>query len=133
DILEADNRTDHFVNFIAAVRSRKQAELKADILEGHYSSALSHLANMSYRLGDLVPFDPKTKAFGDNREAYETLSRMEAHLTAENGLKLNGLKYRLGRKLVIDAGSERIANDPQANVLLTRQYRAPFVVPEKVS
>src|SRR5690606_19170623 len=30
----------HFANFLAAVRSRKHTDLKADILEGHLSSAL---------------------------------------------------------------------------------------------
>ena len=46
----------HFGNFIAAVRSRRQEDLNADILEGHYSSALCHLANISLRLGERVPF-----------------------------------------------------------------------------
>src|SRR6185437_15999128 len=64
---------DHFANFIAAVHSRKTDDLNADILEGHYSAALCHLANISYRLGTSVPFDSKTKAFGDNKEAYEAL------------------------------------------------------------
>ncbi len=59
----------HFGNFIAAVRSRKTADLNADILEGHHSAALCHLANISYRLGELVPFNSKTKAFGDNKVA----------------------------------------------------------------
>ena len=58
----------HFGNFIAAVRSRKTADLNADILEGHYSSALCHLANISYRLGEQVPFNTQTKAFGDCKE-----------------------------------------------------------------
>ena len=43
---------DHFGNFIDAVRSRKHEDLNADILEGHLSSALCHLANISYRLGE---------------------------------------------------------------------------------
>ena len=38
-------------NFIAAVRSRKTEDLNADILEGHQSTALCHIANISYRLG----------------------------------------------------------------------------------
>ena len=42
----------HFGNFIAAVRSRKVEDLNADILEGHYSAALCHLANISYRTGN---------------------------------------------------------------------------------
>src|ERR1700722_18608174 len=41
---------DHFANFLAAVRSRKAEDLNADILEGHLSSALCHLGNISYRL-----------------------------------------------------------------------------------
>src|SRR5262249_44657714 len=42
----------HFGNFIKAVRSRKKEELNAEIEEGHLSSALCHLGNISYRLGE---------------------------------------------------------------------------------
>lgn len=122
---------DHFANFIAAVRSRKTSDLNADILDGHYSSALCHLANLSYRLGSPVPFEPKTKAFGDNKEAYETLARMEEHLVKDNGLKLEGTTCKLGRKLTVDAKAEAFVGDSEANQLLTRNYRKPFVVPEK--
>jgi predicted dehydrogenase len=122
----------NFGNFIAAVRSRKTSDLNADILEGHYSASLCHLANMSYRLGEEVPFNPQTKAFGDNKDAYETLARMNEHLAKDNGLNLDGKKVRLGRKLAVDNKAERIVDDKEANELLTRNYRAPFVVPEKV-
>jgi predicted dehydrogenase len=125
-------RGNHFANFIEAMRSRRTEDLCADIQEGHTSAALCHLANVSYRLGESVPFNPRTKAFGDNKDAYETLARMEEHLSEGNGLKLDGLKYRLGRKLTVDAGNEKITGDAQANQLLTRNYRKPFAVPEKV-
>ena len=123
---------DHFANFIAAVRSRKRSDQNAEILEGHYSAALCHLANISYRLGEAVPFDSKTKAFGDDKDAYETFARMEEHLSGTNGLKLSGQDYRLGRKLTLNARAERFVDDPEADALLTRNDRAPFVVPEKV-
>jgi hypothetical protein len=119
---------DHFGNFLAAVRSRKMSDLNADILEGHYSAALCHLANVSYRLGEEVPFSPRTKAFGDDKEAYETLARLEEHLAKGNGLKLEDEKYRLGRKLVLDAQAETFVDDAEANRLLTREYRKPFVM-----
>jgi hypothetical protein len=45
-------------NFIKAVRSRKREDLNADIEEGHFSSALMHLANISYRVGRSIEFDP---------------------------------------------------------------------------
>jgi predicted dehydrogenase len=123
---------DHFGNFIAAVRSRNTADLNAPILEGHYSAALCHLANISYRLGQVVPFHKKSKALGDNKELYETLARMEEHL-GDNGVKFDGLNYRLGRKLTVDATAEAFVGDSEADKLLTRDYRKPFVVPEKIT
>jgi hypothetical protein len=122
----------HFGNFIAAVRSRKVEDLNADILEGHYSAALCHLSNISYRLGQEVRFDKLSGAFGDDKETYETLGRMEEHLK-DNGEVLDGLKYRLGRKLTFDASVESFVGDGDANQLLTRPYRAPFVVPERIT
>jgi predicted dehydrogenase len=122
----------HFGNFIAAVRSRKVEDLNADILEGCYSAALCHLPNISYRLGQDVPFSKSSGAFGDDKEAAETLGRMEEHLK-ENGVLLDGLDYRLGRKLTFDAASESFVGDSQANELLTRPYRAPFVVPDHIA
>jgi predicted dehydrogenase len=74
-------------NFIKAVRSRKREDLNADIEEGHLSSALVHLSNISYRLGRSIDFDP---------------------------------------------AKEQIVKDPEANAMLRRKYRQPFVVPEKV-
>ena len=74
-------------NFIKAVRSRKREDLNADIEEGHLSSALMHLANISYRVGRSIEFDP---------------------------------------------AKEQIVNDGNANEMLRRNYREPFVVPEKV-
>ncbi len=109
---------------------RDSGNINADVLEGHYSSALCHLANASYRLGGPVPFEPKTKAFGDNQEAYETLGRMEEHLK-ENSLKLEGLTYQLGRTLKIDPATETV-DDPKGNAILHGTYRTPFSVPDQV-
>ncbi len=122
----------HFGNFIAAVKSRKSEDLNAEILQGHYSAALCHLPNISYRLGEDVPFSKSSSAFGDDKEAYETLARMEEHLK-EDSVPLDSLNYRLGRKLSFDGTSETFIGDPQANEFLTRHYRAPFVVPGHIS
>jgi len=75
----------NWANFIDAVRSRKRSDLNAEIEEGYLSTQLVHLANISYRLGRTLHFDP------------ETLS---------------------------------CKNDPEANRMFTRQYRAPYVVPK---
>jgi hypothetical protein len=45
---------------------------------------------------------------------------------------LKETKYRLGRELHIDAEHATCRGDSRANRLLTRQYRKPYAVPEKV-
>jgi predicted dehydrogenase len=122
---------EHHGNFVEAVRSRQRSHLHADILEGHLSSALCHLGNISYRLGTLEPFNKNSNAFGDNKEAYETFARMEEHLRT-NKVPLDSTSYRVGRKLSIDPKRESFVNDSEADKCLTREYRTPFVVPEKV-
>ncbi|MGI8783402.1 MAG: Gfo/Idh/MocA family protein [Acidobacteriota bacterium] len=82
-----DSGQAHFENFIAAVRSRKYQDLNADIEEGHLSTTLCHLGNISYRLGRSVEFDSK---------------------------------------------SERFVGDEEADKLLGRSYRKPYVVPDKI-
>lgn len=121
---------DHHRNFVDAVRSGKHTELNADCLEGHLSSALCHLGNISYRLGTEEPFDSANKAFGDNKEAHETFARIQEHLK-DNQVPVDGLMYHVGRKLRFDAKAEKFIGDAKANELLTRKYREPFVVPAK--
>ncbi len=54
-----------------------------------------------------------------------------AHLSS--GLAhLGNISYRLGRQLEFDPDSETFPNDHEANAMLTRDYREPFVVPERV-
>ena len=121
----------HFGNFIAAMRSRKQEDLNADILQGHYSAALCHLANISYRLGEQVPFNGK-KLASDNPATVESFDRMVDHLRSA-GEKLEGQTYSLGRMLKFNPQTEKFVGDSQADAMLTRNYRKPFVVPEKVA
>jgi len=67
----------HYVNFIEAVRSRNPEDLNADILEGHLSARLVHIANISYRLGRELTFDLGQEVFvGDGAaEANPFLTR----------------------------------------------------------
>jgi predicted dehydrogenase len=60
---------EHWGNFIAAVRSRKQSDLTAPIEEGAISTALMHLANISYRVGRTVHFDAATYSCTGDTEA----------------------------------------------------------------
>jgi predicted dehydrogenase len=122
----------HFRNFIDCVRSRKREELNGEILEGHRSAMLAHLGNISYRLGKNVPFNKETKAFGDDKMAYESFEDMKRHLVDLASLELNTAEYRLGRPLQFDARAEKFIGSPDADRMLSRPYREPFVLPEQV-
>jgi predicted dehydrogenase len=75
----------HFENFIACVRSRKSGDLAATLEDGHLSTTLCHLGNIS---------------------------------------------YRVGRSVVFDGTAERFVGDEEADALLSRTYRAPYLLPE---
>ena len=47
-------------------------------------------------------------------------------------IHLANASYRLGRSLNFDPATQRVVNDDEANRLLTREYRKPFVVPQQV-
>ncbi len=104
--------------------------MNAEIAVGHVSAGLGHLANISYRLGKDEACDAAGEVVKGNEFATETLQRTADYLVG-NGVKLEGLKVRVGRKLEFDAETETFKNDAEANAMLTRKYRAPFVVPEK--
>jgi predicted dehydrogenase len=54
-----------------------------------------------------------------------------AHLSS--GLAhLGNIAFRLDRVLEFDPKTERFPNDEEANKMLTRDYRAPYIVPDKV-
>ena len=126
-----EGNSSHFGNFIGAVRSRKPADLKADILEGHLSSALCHTGNISYRLG--TPHSPEEirEAVKTSTDLAESVGRMEQHLGANN-VDLHKTPATLGAVLRMDPRSEQFPGNHLANLLLRREYRAPFVVPKQV-
>jgi predicted dehydrogenase len=81
----ADDSIPLIRNFIDCVKSRERPD--ADIEDGHRSTSLCHLGNIS---------------------------------------------QRLGRRLRWDGERERFPDDDEANRLLTRDYRRPYVLPEQV-
>jgi predicted dehydrogenase len=85
--LAAPGGSSHYGNFIDAIRSGKNEDLHADILQGYMSAALPALANIS---------------------------------------------YRMKRELTFDGAKEKFVKDPEADKLLTRDYRKPYVVPNQV-
>jgi predicted dehydrogenase len=123
---------DHFGNFVDAVKAHDSKLLHCDVLEGHLSCAHSHLANISYYLGKPTGVDEiKSTLSGltTHEDVAECLERTLKHLAA-NDVKLAKTPLRLGPMLKIDPRSETVLGNPQATAMLTREYRAPFIVPK---
>ncbi|MEO8496627.1 MAG: Gfo/Idh/MocA family oxidoreductase [Planctomycetota bacterium] len=120
-----------FGAFTAAVRSRRAEDVNCDAEVAHYSSALCHLGNISYRLGQSAKFDEQAKSLGDNKQIVESFDALKDNLSSVD-IKLAETTYAVGRTLTLDPISEKFVGDDEANALLTRPYREPFVVPEQV-
>jgi predicted dehydrogenase len=121
----------HPANFLKAVRSRKREDLTADILEGHQSSALCHIGNISWRLGRaMAPAEIRDglTQLKLHDQVLETLDRTAQHLL-DNNLDLKQTNLTLGPLLRVDSDLETFVKHPQADALLSREYRKPFVVP----
>jgi predicted dehydrogenase len=93
-------------------------------------------------LGQEQTAGPEKKEGGDHYlnfiEAVRSRKREDLHAEIEEGaastvlVHLANISYRLGRTLHFDAASFSVKNDSEANKMFTRDYRKPFMVPEKV-
>lgn len=126
----------HLFNFLSAVRSRRESDLRAPLIEGHLSSALVHPANSSYRPGTPRSAAAAREAIQDQgHEAAEVFDGFREHLTI-NGVGFAKTQVTVGPRLQLDPQTERFvgSSNPvaKANVLARGQYRPPFVAPEAV-
>lgn len=74
-----DDDKKHFTNFVDCVRSRSWQDLHGDILDGHMSTTLCHMANISYRTGRKLTFNPHSERFVDDDDANSYLTRDYRH------------------------------------------------------
>jgi len=117
-------------NFIEVVRSRKMERLFGPVSEGHVSSALCHLGNISHRIGrNIGPADVTERTQGNSLTA-EATGRMVEHLKV-HGINLARNPLTLGATLTFDPENERFKSTyaDNANELIKRKYRQPFEVP----
>ncbi|TKJ34675.1 MAG: dehydrogenase [Planctomycetes bacterium B3_Pla] len=128
-----DGGIEHQANFIEAVRSRKVSDLRADVLEGHVTAALCHMANISYRLGRKEPSEKIAETIAGNSDLAEAFERCIKHLRA-NEVDLQREPLTIGPALTFDNKSEEFVGQfsDMANMYLRRNYREPYVVPEQV-
>ncbi len=128
-----DEGANHHLNFLKALRSRNRGDLHAEVEECHLSSALCHMANVSFRMGKESSRSDILREFSSSREAIEVFESLQEHLL-QNGINVAETPRLLGPWLQMDSSREQFTGElaAQANRFLTREYRPPYVVPEKV-
>ena len=121
----------HQKNFLDAVRKRDRTILNTDVQIGHDSTGWCNLANIAYRTGKAFSMERSQSV--DVKEWKSLVSEMEQLMKAHS-LTMENSNLKIGPMLTIDPKTEQfIGNDSeQANKLLKREYRAPFIVPETV-
>src|SRR5262245_6694719 len=77
----------HHTNFLDCVRG-DQKKLNADVMAGHLSATLVHLANIATRVGRALRFDPKTEQVVEDTEAAALVRRKyrEGHWATPKGV-----------------------------------------------
>jgi len=117
----------HFGNFIKAVRSGRREDLNADVLEGHISTAICHVGNISHRLGKPAPVDQQRKQVGHAacwRDMHERLLKYLGDIGEDPA------SATLGPWLEVDSEKECIKDNDEANKIVKGFYRAPYLVPD---
>ena len=128
---------DHFADFIEAVHSRKVEDLNAPIIEGHQSTAIVHVANVSQQLGQPASDDEIKKRLEGLKTNDDALARFEdiqKHLE-ENRFDMEKRRLKFGPLTLgpwLEIDGESFVDNDAASAMLTREYREPFVVPGEV-
>ncbi|HLX59752.1 MAG TPA: Gfo/Idh/MocA family oxidoreductase [Planctomycetota bacterium] len=130
-IEEFTGGNNHYRRFTDAVKKGSLDDPGNFILEGHLSTSICHLGNISHRVGEELPFEGVESTIKENEALSDAYARMVEHLK-KNNIDLKAEKLTVGKLLEFDNKTEAFIGDAKATALLRREYRAPFVVPEKV-
>lgn len=129
--------SNHFAQFMQAVRAGDPSAVNATPLDGHLSSALCHLGNVSYKLGEAKAVGKMSDAFASFPNGAgveigaEAVDRFAKHL-AENNVDMKKEMGLAGPLLSFDPKTERFtgAHAAEANALLKKAPVDGFTVPD---
>ena len=130
-----------------AARGGNRPRRAPDSIGNLFYGSKGYLAVDSYSsyhswLGEMQEPGPSNSKGGDHFlnfiEAVKSRKREDLHAEVEEGaastilVHLANVSYRLGRTLHFDSNTMTCKGDSEANKMMSRNYRKPFVVPEKV-
>ena len=122
-------------SFVTACRANDPSMANGTMYDAHYSCTLGHLMNISYRLGEKVPFNGKAGRFGDNRLAFEEFMKIHEIARDGMGVPVDQAEYIVGPWLEFDGEEEYFVGEcsQEANRLLFDPRRYEFDIPSPAS
>ena len=131
---QGDAGAGHMDAYINGVREGNASLVRALLESSFYSSCMSHLANISVRTGAPTAPGDLTELVGENAAMQEVVERF-THQLDLLGVDCAQDTWHAGPRLTFDPQSEQFESAPKledANRLLKRDYRKPFVVRDTV-
>ncbi len=121
---------EHFDNFIEGVVKNDASLLNCPFMEGHLSSSLCHTGNISYQLGKESGVEEIRSSGIADSEWTDSVERMVLHLKSHE-IEISSNEMYLGPQLQFNGTSEVFEGESasEANPLVSREGRAPFVIP----
>ncbi len=118
-------------SFINAVRENNPDMVNGGVEDAHYSSALCHLGNISYRLGSTTTMAGVNSPYANNQQVNDSIEKIKENLGRIN-LRLDQAECQVGPMLEFDPAKEQFIDNDAANAMLTRNYRGEFTVPKDI-
>ncbi|MDX1285302.1 MAG: Gfo/Idh/MocA family oxidoreductase, partial [Draconibacterium sp.] len=118
-------------SFVAACRANDPSMANGTMYDAHFSCTLGHLMNISYRLGERVPFNARAGRFGDNAIAFEEFMKIHDIAADGMGVPQDQAEYIVGPWLYFDGEAEQFTGDysVEANRLLSDPHNYEFDIP----
>lgn len=122
---------DHMLNFINSCREGKLTKDVLHVSHGYHAAALAHMANISYRLGKLVPNEEIKERLSNSKAALETFDHFVQNLV-DNKIDPKAEMAQAGPWIDYDPKSEKFIGEfaEEANKLSKGDYTAEFELPK---
>ncbi|MCA9237392.1 MAG: Gfo/Idh/MocA family oxidoreductase [Planctomycetales bacterium] len=121
----------HFKNWLNAAVAGDASGLNAPVRQGHLSSSLCHVGNVSHRVGQPAVAGDISASIAGNDLLSQSFDRMAAHLRA-NDVDIDSQPGALvaGSWVAVDPETEQFVGNPAAAALWKRAGRDDFRVPD---
>lgn len=122
---------DHFRNWFDAAVAGDPSRLNAPVRDGHLSSALCHVGNVSHRIGQTATAGDIAESIEANPLLSQSFDRLATHLRA-NDVDVDSSPGALtaGEWVAVDAETEQFVDNAAAAKLWKRAGRDEFQVPD---